>query len=122
MKFSGKIGFVKQVLLDDPDYPGKYVEVVKRKPYKGDVIHNGNRWDSGNRVNGDTKITQTISIVADEFAYRNCRWMRFVEYMGADWEINSMEIERPRIQLTLGGLYNGEESGSTQDTCECSWE
>jgi hypothetical protein len=34
--------------------------------------------------------------------------MRYVEFMGAKWKVSSVDAtKRPRLVLTLGGLYNG---------------
>ena len=33
--------------------------------------------------------------------------MRYVHWMGALWEVNSVEVLNPRLILTIGGVYNG---------------
>jgi hypothetical protein len=33
--------------------------------------------------------------------------------MGANWKITNVEVEFPRIILTLGGVYNGDTSGTS---------
>ena len=32
--------------------------------------------------------------------------MRYVEFMGAKWKISSVEVQYPRLILTVGGVYN----------------
>lgn len=34
--------------------------------------------------------------------------MKYVVWMGASWKITSIEVQRPRLLLTIGGVYNGE--------------
>jgi hypothetical protein len=33
--------------------------------------------------------------------------MRYVEWMNARWKITSIDVKRPRVILTIGGVYNG---------------
>lgn len=61
---------------------------------------------SGN-VNDDINLTSVISIIADPFAYENCSHMAYAEIMGARWKITDIDIKPPRLNLTIGGVYNG---------------
>ena len=58
------------------------------------------------KLNDDVNISNEISIVADPFAYQNFHAMRYVEFMGAKWKISSVEVQYPRLILTVGGVYN----------------
>lgn len=51
-------------------------------------------------------VSNEFSIVADPFAYANFHSMRFIEYMGAKWKISNVEVQYPRLILTVGGVYN----------------
>ena len=53
-----------------------------------------------------TILSDEISIVADPFANENYFAIRFVEYMGAKWKVQSISVQFPRLNLSLGGLYN----------------
>ena len=53
-------------------------------------------------------VANEISIVADPFANQNFHTMLYVEFMGTKWKITNVEVKRPRLTLTLGGVYNGE--------------
>lgn len=102
-RFHGNVGFVSTV----ETAPGVYSPEETVRLYFGDVNREGRRWDSGQSVNDQMVITNYISIVADKFAYENFSAMRWVEWMGQKWKINSVEVSRPRMTLTIGGLYNG---------------
>lgn len=103
-KFSGKIGYIKT----EKTAPGVWSDnVVIEKTYYGDVLKNVRRWESGQNVNDDLSIKNTISIVADSFAYENIGYMKYVYWMGNKWKIVDVEVEHPRLTLTLGGIYNG---------------
>ena len=102
-RFSGKIGFV----TTSETSPDVWTETVTERNYMGDVSRNvWTNQNSGN-VNDNLNLSNTISIVADSFAYENFSHMRYVKYMGAKWNISSAEVQRPRIILTIGGVYNG---------------
>ena len=60
-------------------------------------------------VNDDLNINMTLSIVADPFAYQNFHQIKYAEYMGSKWKVSSIEVQYPRLILTLGGVYNGED-------------
>lgn len=105
-KFVGIIGFVRDV--ETLPGSGAFVEESVEKTYRGDVLMNMSRWQDASKVNEDLTIDNKFSIVADSFALRNIGIMRYVEYLGEKWKIKSIEIVRPRIIITVGGLYNGE--------------
>jgi hypothetical protein len=33
--------------------------------------------------------------------------MRYVEWLGTLWVVTNVEVQSPRLLLTLGGVYNG---------------
>lgn len=113
-KFYGKVGYVDTKQTS----PGVWEEVViDERNYYGDVMRNSKRWDSGENLNDNISINNSISIIADPFAYENFFAIRYVEWMGSFWKVTTVEPERPRLILTLGGVYNGPTSRSSQDSC-----
>jgi hypothetical protein len=103
-KFYGKIGYS----TTEETAPGVWRAKITEREYFGDVTRNMRRLESGQKVNDNINVGNTISIVADPFAYDNFHSMLYVEFMGAKWKVSSVEVQYPRLQLTLGGLYNGE--------------
>lgn len=104
-KFCGTVGYA--VMKETS--PGVWEEEIVRLQYFGDLIRNTRRLESSGNVNDDINIANDISIVADPFAYENFHAMRYVEFMGAKWKITSVDAsQRPRLILTIGGLYNEE--------------
>lgn len=87
--------------------PGVWEEVIVEHNYYGDVIRDQIRIRDTVNVNADIIVDNKFSIVADEFAYTNFHSMRYIQWMGAKWKIASVEVQRPRLLLTLGGLFNG---------------
>ena len=80
-------------------------EITERE-YFGDLIRNTSRYQTSDKLNDDINISNEISIVADPFAYQNFHAMRYVEFMGEKWKISSVEVQYPRLILTVGGVYN----------------
>lgn len=101
-KFFGKIGFLQTVETS----PGVHSGTVVPKEYYGDLERIGRRWEKGESINDDLVITNYVSIVADDFAMENLGYMRWVEFHDCKWKIQSVEIDYPRIKLTLGGVWN----------------
>lgn len=101
-KFCGKIGFINST----ETYPGVWTNEFIEKSYTGDVTRNIRRWDNSEYVNDDFNVTNSISVVADSFAYENIGIMRYVKWMDTKWKISSVEINRPRLILNIGGVYN----------------
>ncbi len=101
-KFYGKIGFAKTVETT----PGVWEEEIVEHEYYGDVIRNTRRLQSADKVNDDINVSNEISIVADPFVTENFHAMRYVVFMGSKWKVSNVEIQYPRLILTLGGLYN----------------
>jgi hypothetical protein len=100
-KFYGTVGFVKTV----ESTPGVWTEQIVERKYYGNVISRTRSLQS-NGVNDNINISDEISIVADPFANENYFAIRFVEYMGAKWKVQSISVQFPRLNLSLGGLYN----------------
>lgn len=103
-KFYGKIGFVKTVETD----PDVWEEQTTEREYCGDLVRNQRRWENNETVNQDINVSNEVSILSDEFAYTNIGGMKWVEFAGSKWKINSVTLDYPRITLTLGGVYNGD--------------
>lgn len=101
-KFYGNVGYLATVETE----PGVWTKIETIRDYYGDVIRNTKRSDGNQTVNDKITLSNTISIVADPFAYDNFSNMVWVEYMGVKWEVSSVEVQYPRLLLTVGGRYN----------------
>lgn len=108
-KFYGPIGFshTKEVR------PGYWEDQITEHMYYGEVIRNTRRLQSTDQVNDNINVSNEISIIADPFACNNIYAMRYVRFMGARWKISNVEVQYPRLTLTIGGLYNGPDGPET---------
>lgn len=104
-KFYGKVGYIQPVESE----PGYWEEKAIERDYYGDITRNTSRYQNGGQVNDNIVINNILSIVADPYANENFQHMRYVIWMSAKWKITNIEVQYPRLILTLGGGYNGKE-------------
>ena len=102
-KIYGAVGYA----VTEENTPGVWDERIIERMYYGELIRNTRKLQSTEYLNDDINISNEISILADPFAYANFHSMRYVDFMGAKWKIISVEVQYPRLILTVGGVYNG---------------
>lgn len=103
-KYYGAIGYAETVETK----PGIWKEQITERMYSGDLLRNSRRFQSADKLNDDINISNELSIVADPYANQNFHLMRYAEFMGTKWKITDIEVQYPRLRLTLGGEYNGQ--------------
>lgn len=111
-KWYGVIGYADNVEVE----PGVHEDIITEKHYFGDLIRNTRRFQNSGEINDDLFISNQISIVADPYAVQNIYKMRYVEYMGNKWKVSDVEVQFPRLILSLGGVWNGNEGTVTEQT------
>ena len=105
-KFYGAVGYSKTVETS----PGVSVEQITERNYYGDVIRNTRRLQSADKVNDDINVSNEISIIADPYANDHFYAIRYVVFQGAKWKVSNVDVQYPRLILSLGGLYNVQEN------------
>lgn len=101
-KFSGKIGLFRSVETS----PGVWVDQIVEKPVLGELVRNNRRFQNNSQLNDDIRISNSFSIVADPEAYAYFHAIRYIEYMGTKWKVESVDASAPpRLVLDVGGLY-----------------
>lgn len=103
-RFHGKVGFT--IYIDDQT-TGIADEQVVERTYFGTVTEHRRSWNPSDMVTKDLRLSNQISITADDFAFKHSSAICYCEYMGGLWEVSSIRVVRPRIILNLGGVYNG---------------
>lgn len=111
-KFYGLVGYAVSREKNDPEYPSVWIEDVEERPYKGDIYRASKRSEGSDQVIDGIVLNSQISIVADEFAYSNYSTIKYVKWMNAYWHVTSVEVQRPRLVLTVGGVYHGTTKGT----------
>jgi len=105
-KFYGVIGYA----VTKETAPGVWTEEITEQSYYGDLTRNMRRLQDSGDLNDDINVANEISIVVDPYANANFHSMRYVAFMGAKWKISKVEVQYPRLILTLGGVYNGKQA------------
>lgn len=102
MKWHGEIGYAETVETE----PGIWVEQITERHHYGDVVRNTRMLQSADQVNDNINISNSISIVANPYANQNFHNIRYITFMGTKWKVSNIDVQYPRLILTLGGLYN----------------
>ena len=109
-KYYGNIGFATQA----ETRPGIWEDTVEARPYKGDVLHSGRRYEQSESINDNLVLTNRFSIISDAYLLAHIPELRYLEYQGAKFKITSVELERPRVTISVGGVYvSGNETSET---------
>ena len=103
-KWFGKIGYAETV----ETAPGVWEEQITVREYYGDLTRNTRRLQTADKVNDDLNINNELRIVSDPYAINHFHTMRYAEFMGTKWKITNVEVQFPRLVLSLGGVYNGQ--------------
>lgn len=111
-KFFGKVGYGESV--EKPEGSGIWVDDIREISYYGDVVRDTRNISPSESVNDDLTVGNSISIVADAFAFEHFFKMKYVEWSGVLWKVSEVEVQRPRLILRLGGVYNGPTADSPE--------
>lgn len=101
-KFFGKVGY--RVMRETK--PGVFQEGIEERDYYGDLTRRSMRADATEVLNDDLNVANDISIVADAFAYEHFHDIRYVVMGGGKWKVRTVTVSRPRLMLSIGGVYN----------------
>lgn len=105
-KYCGAIGFA----MPEETAPGVWTDQIVEKIYRGEVIRNFMKWQNSENLNDDLNISNELSVVGDPFLCCNCANIKYATYMGVKWKVNSIDIQYPRLKLSLGGVWNEQSS------------
>lgn len=100
--------------------PGVWTLNVLEYPYYGDLNRQKTSPMQGEGLNDDIELRNDVSILADAYAYQNYASIRYVTIMGVRWKVKSVEVQRPRLVLSIGGVYNGPTPETTGGSGESS--
>lgn len=105
-KFRGKVGFA----IVEEEEPGIYSPTtIKEREYTGETVKWVSKWQIGDGINDNQSLENQISIIADPFAFEHFTNIVYIEFMKSKWKVNSVEIQYPRLVLSVGGVYNGQQ-------------
>lgn len=104
-RFFGKIGYGNSI--ENPEDSGIWVDAITEFEYYGDIVRNNRKLNPGENLNSNVAVGNSISIVADQYAIDNFFSIRYVEWAGVFWTVTDVEVQSPRLILSIGDVYNG---------------
>lgn len=104
-KFYGEIGYSSLV----ETRPGVWKRQITPRMYYGEVVRNSRKFQSAGQVNDILVLSNEVSIVSDPYANKNFHSIVYCEFMGTKWKVTNVEVQFPRLILTIGGVYNTDE-------------
>jgi len=109
-KFFGKVGYVTPVRSN-----GVVRDVVTERELYGEEVRNTRTFVQSDSVLGRITVQTRLSVVADAFALRNYRDIRYVWWAGVATTVEQVTVERPRLILVLGDRYTGDALEESDD-------
>lgn len=102
-KFYGEVGYATSI----ESAPGVHKDVITERIYMGEIVQNNRRLQEDDKLNKDVVLSNSISIVADAYANQHFFAIRYVRWSGVLWTVTNVHVQRPRLILRLGEVYNG---------------
>lgn len=105
-KFFGAVGYGST----KETRPGVCEVAVEERNYYGDITRSVRRYQRGEGANDNLELDNAISIIPDPFAFEHFSEIRYVVWNGAKWKVKSAEVQYPRLNLAIGGVWNENEA------------
>lgn len=112
-KFAGLVGYV----TEQEKVPGVWTIVENPVMMRGDIIRqvsdNMNDLKVGtsiNKIYSDIFLSHRVSLMADSYAFENYMRIQWVMINGKKWKATSIEVQRPRIIISIGRLWDGKQT------------
>lgn len=103
-RFFGKVGYG----VTAETSPDVWSDSITERDYYGSVLNETVSHEESDKVNDDLRLSSRISIVADPFAFEHWSNIKYVvDESGVYWTVTSVQIKRPRLILSTGGVYSG---------------
>jgi hypothetical protein len=104
-RFHGAVGY--GIAVENPAESGIWVDDIVEHSYFGDVVRINRKLEPGEKLNDNISVQNSINILADEYAESHFFAIRYVVWAGTRWTVSGVQVQRPRLILTLGDPYNG---------------
>lgn len=99
-----RIGYAKSETTDR----GVFVDVIEKEgEYVSEVLRDSRSMNNGDKINDEINVSNRFSFIADPYAFSHFYNMRYAEYMGVLWRVTDVEVQYPRLIISIGGVYTG---------------
>lgn len=108
MKWSGKIGFyVDEEVIKDGIGTGIWKPQIVERSYTGNIVRDYRSQENTNdKVNEDVTISNNISVILDRYLDSHICDIKYITFKGVKWKVKGFTINHPRIDISIGGIYN----------------
>ena len=108
-KWYGKVGYI----VTEETSPGVWTDEYVEREYFGDLTRNHKRFENSQTLNDNITLQNEISIVCDPYALQNFQYIRYVEVMDSFWRVTAVDVQYPRLILSVGDVYSGRTSSNS---------
>lgn len=105
MKWFGEIGYFEETENVD----GVTTNTFQTQQYYGDIIKNYKTNTDAGTVNEDFDVNNRISVVADPYLIGHFHRIAWITFMDVKFKVHSVELQYPRLIVSLGGVYREED-------------
>lgn len=103
-RYSGYIGVSVGKEVDNV-----YIEDIIEFPVTGNVKDDWRYHNIGDdSMSKDLIISNRIEIIPRRELLRNLDNIRYITYLSSKWEVRVVAYNKPKLILSLGGVYNGQ--------------
>lgn len=102
-RFSGIVGFSEG---QKETAPGVWTDSYIERRMTGAVIRAATNLINDQTMNTNLQADNNLSVVGDQYSFENFSNIRYVIWMGQKWHVSSVEVQRPRIVISLGSVFN----------------
>lgn len=103
-RYRGLIGINKGVIQTDS--PGIVRPDIQEVEVSGDMYTTRVSWQYGG-ARERISLQNVLSIITPETSDVDFNEVVYVEWQNRKWSVTAIQYKRPRVELTMGGLYNG---------------
>lgn len=114
MKWYGQIAYRDSVEIE----PGVWEDKITKVDCFGDILRNYKSNQQGDKINEDISVSNQISVVASPFILNSFHKIVYITFMGAKWRVSSVEVQYPRLVISLGSLYLEDEEEEPEEDDE----
>lgn len=111
MKWYGQIGYRDCVEVE----PGVWEEQITEVNKYGDILRNYSSNQQGTKINDDISVSNQISILADPYLLKSFHKIIYITFGGTKWRVSNIEVQYPRLIVTLGSVYIEENAGDNDN-------
>lgn len=103
-RYVGRVG-VRQDAVETE--PGIYTEGIEEISVQGELRLERLGWRGGELSQDKPRARHVVSLVVSQRLVELMTDVVYVTWAGRKWSVMSIDAKHPRLNLTLGGLYNG---------------